>query len=264
MTASPIPGALDATLVLVRHGESEFIVEGRFQGQAENPLSATGRRQAELVATRLADLERSPALPIPLTTPNAIVHSPLGRAAQTATAVATANPAHPAPHADPRFSEIGQGEWEGLHRDEIETRFADPLAGWRARPAEVWAPGGESLAAVADRVHDGLNDLLGGLADGRVRPRLDPVSGYGRARTDTPWSLLVGHDGVFKVTMLVLFALPLERFWMWSFDLCGITVVEFRAGRAVLRAVNLTEHLAPTLDAAALAERAARGATGAL
>ena len=64
--------------------------------------------------------------------------------------------------------------------------------------------------------------------------------------------------------MLTLFDLPLERFWMWSFDLCGITVVELRAGRPVLRAHNLTEHLAPLLDAAALAERAAREATGAL
>ena len=51
---------------------------------------------------------------------------------------------------------------------------------------------------------------------------------------------------------------------MWSFDLCGITVVELRAGRPVLRAHNLTDHLAPALDAAALAERAAREATGAL
>jgi hypothetical protein len=64
--------------------------------------------------------------------------------------------------------------------------------------------------------------------------------------------------------MLTLFDLPLERFWMWSFELCAISVVDIRAGRAVLRAHNLTGHLAPVLDAAALAERAAREATGAL
>ena len=90
------------------------------------------------------------------------------------------------------------------------------------------------------------------------------MAGYGQARHDGPWSIVVGHDGVFKVTMLTLFDLPLERFWMWSFDLCGITVVELRAGRPVLRAHNLTGHLAPVLDAAALAERSAREATGAL
>jgi len=50
--ASRIPAGLDATLVLLRHGESQFIVEGRFQGQAETPLSEAGRRQAELAGAR--------------------------------------------------------------------------------------------------------------------------------------------------------------------------------------------------------------------
>jgi hypothetical protein len=56
-----IPDRLDATLVLVRHGESELIVEGRFQGQAETPLSARGLRQAALVAERLAHPHDPPA-----------------------------------------------------------------------------------------------------------------------------------------------------------------------------------------------------------
>ena len=60
--------------------------------------------------------------------------------------------------------------------------------------------------------------------------------------------MLVAHDGVFKVLLLTLFGLPLDRFWMWMSDLCGISVIEFRGGRAVLRAHNLTEHLAPILD----------------
>ena len=70
-----IPDGLDATLVLVRHGESTFIVEGRFQGQAESPLSPTGRRQAALVgrpagraarAARPADPDRRPGRARPL------------------------------------------------------------------------------------------------------------------------------------------------------------------------------------------------------
>jgi broad specificity phosphatase PhoE len=203
-------------------------------------------------------------MPIPAGPPREIVHSPLSRAAQTASAIADAHPAHPPRRPEPRFSEIGQGEWEGLHRDEIEARFGDQLADWRQRPTEVWAPGGESLAHVAERVRDGLATTLDGLDDGSAPRPLDPVAGYGRPRLDTPWSVVVGHDGVFKVMMLTLFDLPLERFWMWSFELCAISVVDLRAGRAVLRAHNLTGHLAPVLDVAALAERAAREATGAL
>ena len=75
---------------------------------------------------------------------------------------------------------------------------------------------------------------------------------------------MVGHDGVFKVTLLTLFDLPLERFWMWSMDLCAITVVELRAGRPVLRAHNLTGHLADLANAEAveaLEERASGGAS---
>jgi hypothetical protein len=70
------------------------------------------------------------------------------------------------------------------------------------------------------------------------------VGGYRDETTTHPWSILVAHDGVFKVVLLCLFDLPLERFWMWSSELCGISVIEVRAGRPVVRAMNLTDHLA--------------------
>jgi broad specificity phosphatase PhoE len=90
------------------------------------------------------------------------------------------------------------------------------------------------------------------------------VAGYQRDQVDQPWSVVVGHDGVFKILLLTLFDLPLERFWMWSFDLCGLTVIELRAGRPILRAVNLTEHLAPLLDAASQEAAEERQRSGAL
>jgi broad specificity phosphatase PhoE len=269
-----IPPDLDAALVLVRHGESEAIVERRFQGRMETPLSATGRRQAQLVAARLAQPHASPALPLPEGPPLAIVHSPLGRAAATATAIRDAAAA-PAPgglgsdvplRPDERFLEIGQGEWEGVLASEITERHGDTLAAWRRTPTLAWAPGGERLAEVRARVLPGLADLLAELAAaGRPGSIHAPqVAGYRDAVPDHPWSILVGHDGVFKVLLLTLFDLPLERFWMWSSDLCGISVIEFRAGRPVIRALNLTEHLAGLLDEQAQAETEARARSGAL
>ena len=56
----------------------------------------------------------------------------------------------------------------------------------------------------------------------------------------------------------------LDRFWMWSMDLCAITVVELRAGRPVLRAHNLTAHLEALSDAETVAELDERESTGAL
>jgi probable phosphoglycerate mutase len=269
LSAPLVPEGLDATLVLVRHGESEFIVEGRFQGQSDTPLSPTGLRQAELVGRRLARPHDPPALPVPDGAPREVVHSPLRRTAQTAErivdaarAVASTVPVR----ADDGFLEIGQGEWEGLHRDEIGARFGQELAAWRRTPTLAWAPGGESLADVAARVRPAIASMLDRLAEGGAPGSLDrdQVAGYGSAVSDQPWSVVVGHDGVFKISLLTLFDLPIERFWMWTMDLCAITVVEFRAGRPVLRAHNLTAHLAALLDEAAQATQDVRSRSGAL
>jgi probable phosphoglycerate mutase len=271
-----VPAGLDATLVLVRHGESEWIREGRFQGQAETPLSDTGLRQAQLAGARLANPHASPSLPVPAGRPRAIVHSPLRRTTQTATAIsdaiaaaAAADPSPlPAPEAEPGFIEIGQGEWEGETQEEIARRWPDVLAGWRRTPWAVWAPGGESPAMVRDRVRPALAGVLERLGEDYPRGSLDrpQVHGYAGAggAADQPWTVIVGHDGVFKVLLLTLFDLPLERFWMFTMALAGITIVELRGGRPVLRAANLTEHLAPLLDEEARRAADERARSGAL
>jgi broad specificity phosphatase PhoE len=221
------------------------------------------------VARRLAAPHDPPALPLPEGAAREIAHSPLRRAAQTAERIAAAAEAAGSPvagRADDGLLEIGQGEWEGLHRDEIGARFGAELAAWRRTPTYAWAPGGESLAEVAARLRPALMTLLGRLAEGG-RPGTidrDQVAGYAGHGGDGPWSIAVAHDGVFKVALLTLFDLPLERFWMWTMDLCAITVVEFRAGRPVLRAHNLTGHLAGLLDEEAQAAQEARSRSGAL
>jgi broad specificity phosphatase PhoE len=265
-----IPEGLDATLVLLRHGESEWIREGRFQGQAETPLSETGRRQAALAAERLAAPHASPMLPVPGGLPLEVAHSPLARTTETATLVASAigPDGGMAIRPEPGILELAQGAWEGETHDEIARRWGPELSAWRRRPHEAWAPGGESLDQVQARVRPALGRVLERLGRDYPRGSLDrpQVGGYRGAATDLrqPWSILVGHDGVFKVVLLTLFDLPLSRFWTFSFALCGITVVEFRGGRAVLRAHNLTEHLAPLLDEEAQAEAEARTRSGAL
>ena len=264
-----IPDGLDATLVLVRHGESTFIVEGRFQGRAESPLSGTGRRQAALVAARLAAPQAVPPLPVPSGDPVEIVHSPLGRATETAEAIQAAFRSAGAQlprRADPGFTEIGQGAWEGLHRDEVTARYGAELAAWRRTPLTAWAPGGESLTDVAARVRPALAAILARLAEGQAPGTHDrpQVAGYAAPVPDHRWSIIVGHDGVFKVTLLTLFDLPLDRFWMWSMDPCAISVVELRAGRPVLRAHDLTAHLAGVGDEGAVPTADDRSASGAL
>jgi broad specificity phosphatase PhoE len=255
----------------MRHGESTFIAEGRFQGSADSPLSQFGERQAALAAERLAAPERSPALPIPSSAPLEIVHSPLGRAAVTAEAVRSAiGAAHrsgfaPPLRADSGISEIAQGRWEGRHRTEIEATDGDLLRAWRREPLTANAPGGERVVDAAVRVRGALQVVIDRLAEaGRDRALGEhpaPVPGYpGPAVADAPWTLLIGHDGIFKVALLELLDLPLERFWTFPFALCGITVVEFRDGRGILRAHNLVEHLAPLATSTTGAVAPANGA----
>jgi probable phosphoglycerate mutase len=271
-TAALLPPDLDATIVLLRHGESQWITEGRFQGQGDSPLSALGRRQAALAAARLAHPTQPPALPIPARPPEIVCHSPLSRTTETAATVVEAmaragsfgTPVPTLP--DPGFIEIGQGEWEGLPTSTIGERWAMVLEGWRRDPLSAWAPGGESLPAVDARVRASLAALLTRLRDAAPAGQAarSHVLGYHDPAADEPWALVIGHDGVFKVTLLALLDLPLARFWSFPFALCGITVVELRRGRARLRLHNAADHLAPLEDEAAREREAARRATGAL
>lgn len=267
----PVSDGLDATIAFVRHGESTAIVEGRFQGHLDVALSPTGRRQAQLVARRLARPHDSPTLPVPTGPPLEIVHSPLARATDTATTIAAAMGAPEAfgrrvrLRPEPGLMEIEQGKWEGLHRTDVEAGWGDVLAAWRRSPMESWAPGGESIPVVQDRVRPVLDGLLERLGDGRTPGAVDrpQVLGGSTPAEHQPWAVVVGHDGVFKVAVLTLLDLPLERFWSLPFALCGITVIELVGGRARLRAHNLTEHLAP-LEERAQAATDARERTGAL
>jgi len=249
-----VPAGLNATLVLLRHGESEAITQGLFQGQLDTPLSQLGERQAELAGERLARPGRPPQIAVPAALPIEIAHSPLRRAAGTAEAAARAlgraygNP--PAElRAEPGLLEIGQGVWEGLHRDEVEARYPAELESWRRAPTEPAAPGSEQLHVVDRRVRPALAAILGRMAaPGEGAAARTSAAGYPPPASSLAWSLLVGHDGVFKIALLALLDLPLERFWSFSFGLTGITIVGIHDGMAVLRAHNLQDHLGPLQD----------------
>lgn len=267
-----VPGQLAATLVFLRHGQSEWLAEGRFQGQGDTALTPLGRRQAALAGSRLADPDAPPRLPVPTGDPVAIVHSPLVRTRETAEAVAEAFGAagRPRPPLRPEagIAEIAQGAWEGLLQREVEARYPEEIAGWRRDPTAVHAPGGEALAAVDGRVRAALRRALAELVAAAGAPAEGTPSYYDAHAG--PWTILVGHDGAFKIALLALLGLPLDRFWTFTQATTGIAVLDIRNGRTILRAWNRTEHLASLEQEAAEATRAEeeaaaeRARTGAL
>ena len=168
----------DPILYLLRHGETEFNLEGRLQGQRDSPLTARGRTQARAHGALLKTLIAEPET-------WRVVASPLGRAMATARlACAELGLPEAAIENDPRLKEIAYGEWEGLTWAEAEAR--DPDA-WAARERDRWGfvvPGGESYAMVAVRAgaflgetrgnsivvsHGGIGRVLRGLY-GRLAP----------------------------------------------------------------------------------------------
>jgi broad specificity phosphatase PhoE len=267
-----VPADLAATLILLRHGQSEWLAEGRFQGRSDTPLSALGRRQAALAGARLAAPDAPPRLPVPAGEPVAIVHSPLARTRETAEAVVAAFAAagRPAPplRPEPGLAEIAQGEWEGLLHREVEERWPGKLAGWRRDPVAVHAPGGESVREVDVRVREALRGVVAGLA-AAAGPGPDGTPSYYDPHAG-PWTVLVGHDGAFKVALMALLGLPLDRFWAFTQTTTGIAVLDIRNGRTVVRAWNRTDHLAPleieSSEASRAEEEAAadRARTGAM
>jgi probable phosphoglycerate mutase len=267
-----LPRVAAASLALVRHGESTWIVEGRFQGRQDPPLSERGERQSELVAARLRDPLSGPPLPIPVRPPAAVWHSPLARARQTAELIARAQ-AIPTPLvAVPGLTEIAQGDWEGLTHAEVSEASGEILAGWRRDPTQVNAPGGERLVEAAARAEEALATILSALEAERLeaadappgRGDASPVSGYASPAGGHPWAVVVAHDGIFRLGLLALLGLPLDRFWSFPFVLCGISVVELRGGRASLVAHNLAAHLAPLADDATARAEARGDRRGAL
>nr|WP_246324763.1 bifunctional RNase H/acid phosphatase [Petropleomorpha daqingensis] len=208
---APEPQPVVTTLThLLRHGQTEHTPERRFSGSSDLPLSELGRAEARAAALSLKDRGI-----------DAIVSSPLQRCRQTAAAAAEVLglPVE----VDDDLRELDFGEWEGLSRDEAVAR--NPLALRRFFAAtDVRAPGGESIADVAERV-------------ARARRRI-------LTRHAGETVLVVSHVTPIKLLLaagLGTGAEVVHRVFLEAASLC--TVAWSSDGRTSVRLVNDTGHL---------------------
>jgi broad specificity phosphatase PhoE len=168
------------TLLLVRHGETEWNKDGRFQGQRDIPLSELGRAQARALRARL-DVAEHAHLFDPAHT--AVMSSDLRRAHETAEIAFGV--AGRALHVHRDLREFHYGVFEGLTRHEIEARYPGVLAAWAQGDRTRALEGGESRAAVHARAHAAVRGLL--------------------AEVGQPCVVIVAHGGVMRQLLSACF-----------------------------------------------------------
>jgi glucosyl-3-phosphoglycerate phosphatase len=118
-------------MLLLRHGQSEWNAEGRWQGTANPPLSPLGEKQAEIAATHLREFEFE-----------RVIASDLQRAQQTASIIGDALSIDEIGfYANLRERDVG--EWTGLTNEEIDVRYPEVKA-LRERGERLHPPGGET------------------------------------------------------------------------------------------------------------------------
>jgi probable phosphoglycerate mutase len=185
-------------LYYIRHGETDWNVEGRLQGWHDPALNAVGRRQAAVCADVLRDLIEQDGQQTPADF--GYVASPLQRARQTTEIMRSALGLEPGDYrVDPRLREIGFGDWEGLTFRDVRSRAPQALA---ERERNKWSfvpPGGESYAQVALRMrewYDALDGKTVVVAHGGTARALIGVLGIARP-ADAP-SVDIGQGVVYR------------------------------------------------------------------
>ena len=137
-------------LLIIRHGESEWNVERRWQGWLDAPLTALGERQAR---------ERADILVASGLRPSVVHCSDLGRAHRTAEIIASTLGVPTRPH--PGLRERSGGDWEGHTAEEIDERWPGMRMAWR-RGELASMPGGEEDSHVFARVYPAIAEILAG------------------------------------------------------------------------------------------------------
>ena len=133
-------------VILVRHGATDWNIQGRCQGSTDRELSETGVRQAEAIAANLS------GKPI-----SAVYSSRLVRARHTAQFISRPHGLQVRIEDDVR--ELDHGALEGLTFNEIKEHYPDFIRKWRTEPAELQVPGGERLSDVQQRALAALHRI---------------------------------------------------------------------------------------------------------
>ena len=209
-------------LLLVRHGETNWNRDKRFQGQIDIPLNENGKAQGAQAAEFLKEV-----------TIHGAVSSSMLRPKETAEKILKYHPDLALDLSD-GLKEISHGLWEGKLEEEIEAGYPGLLQQWQTAPTTVQMPEGENLQQVWDRSIAAWQEI---------------VARY--SETPSPQTVLVvAHDAVNKAILCHVVGLGADAFWQFKQGNGAVSVIDYPDGvdsLPMLSAGNLTTHLSGSI-----------------
>lgn len=204
-----MPRKNPTTFFLVRHGETAWTAERRYQGCSDTSLSPFGKLQARELSKRVKKMKIAK-----------VYTSGLTRAKQTGQAIARMLGQNPV--IDSRLNEFGFGKWEGKTAKELFQAKSPAFLKW-CSGQWVNPPNGEKLTAFKRRVRGFLLSVL--------------KKHKGKS------ILVVSHGGPIKMLVFEALKLPFRSFWNLRIDTASISVITCYPGFTQLTALNDIAHL---------------------
>jgi len=203
-------------LFLIRHGQTNWNMEGRYQGNCDIELNSTGIKQAELASKYLSRVKFSK-----------IYSSPLKRTMETANIVNRRTEVAIETYED--LKEVNFGKWEGLKFNEINKDYHEEYQQWLIDPYNNRPTGGESFKELTLRTTSVINIIVA-------------------ENTDESSVAVVTHGGVILSLLVHWLQIPLPR-WKSIIQRQGaINIAVIDKGYPYISTINYTGHLSPVYD----------------
>lgn len=197
-------------VILVRHGQTIWNVEAKYQGHSDIELTKDGLEQAELVAKRLASEKIS-----------SVYASDLSRAFKTAETIASQH--NLTVTAVPALREVKFGDWEGLTYGNIYNKWPEIMDGLFTKPDEIQIPGGETFRELKNRATKALEELVSKHPEETI--------------------VVVSHGGTIRTLICAALNIHLNYLWNIRQDNTAVNIIEYYDNRAVVSLLNDIHHL---------------------
>ncbi|MFN8411073.1 MAG: alpha-ribazole phosphatase [Anaerolineales bacterium] len=199
-------------VLLTRHGQTDWNIAGRYQGQSDVPLNQAGQLQAEQIAQRLSR-----------ETIHSIYTSDLSRASDTAQKIADMQKVVPVIQRDTRWRELSFGDWEGMTFKEMSAHSPDLFSQWMIDPKTISTPNGETLVQLAERVKSAFDEIKNNHLDQTI--------------------LVVAHSGSLQTLLASILGVDLNRYWQFRISQASLSELNVIENSASLHLLNETTHL---------------------